>query len=390
VTFRYRCSECGLEYEILPGRLRCDRCAALQQPDRPLRGILEVVLEGGTLPTKAWHTLDLLPVERRWFPAIPVGDTPLWRPERLCDELGSPGLVLKDDGLNPTGSLKDRASYLVAAFARRHGIRRIVVASTGNAGSSMAGIGAAAGLEVRLYLPASAPRGKLVQSLQYGADLQKIDGSYDRASAACRAFLSEHDGLSRNTGENPLTIEGKKTVSLEIFRQLGDRTPDHVFVSTGDGVIAAGVYKGFEDLVALGLADRVPQIVCVQAEGSSAIARALEHGEFTDPVAADTVADSISVAVPAAGYFTLARLQRHRGRCVVVSDRQIQAAQRRLASAAGCFVEPAAAAAFAGYLASRAAIDPAARVVVLLTGTGLKDIDGALRSLEQDSTAKSP
>jgi len=384
VRFSYRCSECGASYEIEPGRLLCDRCAALQQPDRPLRGILEVVLEADTAPAPGpgRHPLDLLPVEREWFPSIPVGNTPLWQPERLCGELGAPGLFLKDDGLNPTGSLKDRASYLVAAFARRHGIRRIVVASTGNAGSSMAGVGAAAGLEVRLYLPASAPRGKLVQSLQYGADLQQIDGSYDRASAACRAFLREHDGLSRNTGENPLTIEGKKTVSLEIFRQLGDRTPDYVFVSTGDGVIAAGVYKGFEDLVTLGLAERVPQVVCVQAEGSAAIARALEHGDFGEPVAADTVADSISVEVPAAGYFTLARLKRHHGRCITVSDREIQAAQRRLASGAGCFAEPASAAAFAGYLAFRDKVDPAARVVVLLTGTGLKDIDGALQALE--------
>ncbi len=380
MTFHYRCSECGATYAIEPGRLRCDNCAAQQEPQRPLRGILEVELEGR--PEADWDPIDLLPVERSWFPAIPVGNTPLWRPERLRRELQAPGLFLKDDGLNPTGSLKDRASFLVAAFARRHNIRQIAVASTGNAGSSMAGVGAAAGLEIRLYLPASAPGAKLVQAMQYGADLQKVDGTYDEAFTLCREYLSRHNALSRNTGENPLTIEGKKTVALEMFRQLGDRVPDHVFVPTGDGVIISGVYKGFEDLRKLGLADRMPQIVCVQAERSAAITRALQRGGFEQPIPADTLADSISVGVPAAGYFAVERLRRHGGDTVLVSDDEILHAQRRLAAASGCFVEPAAAAAFAGYLRRHTSIGAHEQVVVLLTGTGLKDIATAQRGVE--------
>ena len=381
MRFHYRCNECGREYAIEPERMSCDRCTAQQEPRRPLRGLLEVVAEGR--PPDGWEPIDLLPVERRWFPDIPVGNTPLWHPERLRAELAFPELYLKDDGLNPTGSLKDRASLLVAAFARRHGIRRVVVASTGNAGSSMAGVGASAGLEVRLYLPASAPAAKLAQSLQYGADLHKVDGTYDQAFAESMEYLKDHEGLSRNTGYNPLTIEGKKTVALEIFRQLDNTVPDYVFVATGDGVIISGVYRGFEDLVGLGLADRMPKVVCVQAEGSSAIARALEKGTFVDPVAAETIADSISVEVPAGGEFALRRLRRHGGTAVVVSDQEILQAQRRLAAASGCFVEPAAAAAFAGFLCCRTALSPEDRAVVLLTGTGLKDIEAAMRSAEE-------
>ncbi len=379
LSFSYRCSQCGASYAIEPGRLLCDDCAPKRAPGRPLRGILEVVISGD--PPKEWHPVDLLPVEREHFADIPVGNTPLWRPARLREEFHAPHLFLKDDGLNPTGSLKDRASWLVAAFARKHGIPRIVVASTGNAGSSMAGVGANAGLEVRLYLPASAPAAKLTQALQYGADVQRVDGTYDEAFAQCMAYLKDHDGLSRNTGHNPLTIDGKKTVSLEIYRRLGERVPDHLFVSTGDGVIVSGVYRGFENLVELGFADRVPTVWSVQAEGSSAIARAFRAGSFTDPVPSRTIADSISVDVPAAGEFALQRLKRHKGRVVVVTDDEILAAQRHLSSGVGLFAEPASAAAFAGYVKERTAIDANATVVVLLTGNGLKDIKAAMKGV---------
>lgn len=386
LKFSYVCSECGASYAIEPGRLLCDACAAKQKPKRPLRGVLEVRLDG-RMPEEwkrgRWDPDDLLPVEKEWFPDIPVGNTPLWAPRGLREELQFPGLYLKDDGLNPTGSLKDRASRLVAAFARKYGIEEIAVASTGNAGSSMAGVGANAGLRIRLYLPASAPAGKITQAMQYGADLQKVDGTYDEAVARCFAYLKEHPkSLSRITAHNPLTIEGKKTVSLEIFKQLGERVPDHVFVATGDGVIISGVYRGFEDLVKLGPAEKVPHVVCVQAEGSSAIARAFKAGGFGDPIPSDTLADSISVDVPAGGEFALRRLQRHDGSAILVSDREILTAQRRLASKSGCFVEPAAATAFAGFLKVKDGLERESTAVVLLTGNGLKDIKGAMKGVD--------
>jgi threonine synthase len=358
----------------------CAACAARRKDDEPLRGILEV-RPTGPLP-EDWSVFDLLPVERRWFPAIPVGNTPLWEPARLRREMGFANLFLKDDTTNPTGSLKDRASYLVAAFARRHQIERIVLASTGNAGSSMAGIAAACKLSVRLYLPASAPPAKLAQALQYGADLQRVDGTYDEAYDLSLDYVKEHGGLSRNTAYNPLTIEGKKTVSLEIFRQLGNKTPDYLFVPTGDGVIIAGAYRGFEDLLSLGATQRVPHVVCVQAQGSNAIARALTAGSFAPPVPAHTLADSISVDVPRGGYFALDRLKRHGGSAVVVDDEEILEAQRTLASRSGLFAEPAAAAAFAGFLKMKSTLPPTATVVLLITGSGLKDIQSAMKGVK--------
>jgi len=326
----------------------------------------------------------LLPVEKDFLPPVPVGGTPLWAPTRLRRELELGGLFLKDEGANPTGSLKDRASYLVAGFAAEHGLKDVIVASTGNAGSSMAGVGAAGNLRVRLYLPDSAPEAKMIQALQYGANLIRVDGDYDTAFDMSLAYVTERGGLSRNTAHNPLTVEGKKTVSLEIFLQLGRRVPDLIYVPTGDGVILSGVYKGFEDLLTLGLTNVMPALVCVQARGSAAISRAHERGEFGPVRPAVTVADSISVNVPRGGFFALDRLKRHGGRCVTVSDEAIIAAQRRLSASSGLFAEPAAAAAFAGLLADiESGSGPMAGdlVVLLLTGSGLKDIATALRGV---------
>jgi threonine synthase len=341
------------------------------------------LLKTGRFAGDTFDIHELLPVERIFFPPIPVGNTPLWCPDNLRMRTGLPNLFVKDDGLNPTGSFKDRASYLAAAFARRHRIARVAVASTGNAASSMAGVGAAAGLEVKIFMPKSAPRAKTVQCLQYGAEVVSVDGNYDLAYDTSLDYCRTHkDVLSRNTAQQPLTIEGKKTVSLEIYKQLGT-APDRLYVSAGDGVILAGVYRGFEDLVALGLVSRVPEIVAVQAEGSAAISAALDAGDFYGPIASRTVADSIAVDVPRNGYHALGKLKRHGGRVVVVSDEEILDAQRLLASASGLFTEPAGAAAFAGFLKDRSGLDPHHRVVVLVTGNGLKDIDSALRGLDR-------
>ncbi|HUX12464.1 MAG TPA: pyridoxal-phosphate dependent enzyme [Spirochaetia bacterium] len=378
----YRCAVCGNTYDIEPGRYLCDRCSAAQKPLRPLEGILETEWDGefasDGIP---------LPVEPIWFPPIPVGNTPLWEPARLRSALGFPRLYLKDDTCNPTGSYKDRASYLVAAFAARHGVKEIALASTGNAASSMAGVGAAAGIAVTVFLPSSAPPAKRIQVLQYGAQLRQVDGTYDVAFDRSLEYTARGGALSRNTAYNPLTIEGKKTVAYEIAAQLASHdgvavAPDHLFVPVGDGVILAGVYRGFENLVRLGRLDRVPTVWACQADGSNAIARALAAGEFTDPVASTTIADSISVDVPRNGTHALAKLQKYGGRAISVSDREILEAQRRLSAASGLFAEPSSSAAFAGFLKVRDSIDRESRVVLLITGSGLKDTANAARALE--------
>ncbi|MHB0854288.1 MAG: threonine synthase [Rectinema subterraneum] len=381
----YRCPACGRTYPIEPGRYLCDHCAKEQRPDEPLRGVLECTWEGGNPEPGSVP----LPVEKRFFPPIPVGQTPLWAPERLRAELSMPNLWLKDDTCNPSGSYKDRASWLVAAFARKFGIKEIVLASTGNAASSMACIGAAAGIKIKVYVPKSAPIAKRVQILQYGAELIEVDGTYDLAFDQSLAYSNATGMLSRNTAYNPLTIEGKKTASFEIAMDLAAGAsgsalrylaPDHVFVPTGDGVIIAGVIRGFEDLVRLGWIDKMPTIWAAQAEGSSAIARALATGRF-EAVPSNTIADSISVDIPRNGYFALDKLRRHKGRTVIVSDAEILEAQRYLSRASGLFAEPSSACAFAGFLKARAELDPNAQVVVMLTGSGLKDIKSAAKAV---------
>jgi threonine synthase len=345
-----------------------------------------------------------LPVSADYFPPIPVGDTPLWAPDRLRSELGFPRLFLKDDTCEPSGSFKDRASFLVAAFARERGIKEIALASTGNAASSMAAVGASAGLKITVFLPASAPAAKRIQVLQYGAELREIAGNYDLAFDRSLDYSRETGTLSRNTAYNPLTIEGKKTVAFEIAADLGRAsvlgraaegharreaaTPDHVFVPTGDGVIIAGVYRGFEDLLKLGAIAKMPTIWAAQAEGSSAIARALaavRAGRTGDPfqpvVPSETLADSISVDAPRNGPYALAKLLKYDGKAVTVTDEEIMAAQRLASSRAGLFAEPSSACALAGFLKVRASLDPAETVVVMLTGSGLKDVKNAARAV---------
>jgi threonine synthase len=381
VKWLYRCPSCGAEYEIAPGRYLCDACASHNVPGMPLNGVLECVFDVASARKDA--DAIPLPVESEYFPPLPVGDTPLWAAPRLREALGFRGLWLKDDTCEPSSSYKDRASYLVAAFAAKHGIREVALASTGNAASSMACVGAAAGLAVTVFLPASAPVAKRVQVLQYGATLREIDGNYDLAFDTCLDYTDKTGVLSRNTAYNPLTIEGKKTGAFEIVRDLkkrGSRQPDHVFVPTGDGVIIAGVIRGFEDLLALGEIDRMPTVWAAQAEGSSAIARALVAGIF-EFRPSTTLADSISVDAPRNGIFALDKLRRHKGAGMIVSDEEILEAQALGSSRAGLFAEPSSATALAAFMKARPQLGKDEVAVVMLTGSGLKDIKSAAKGI---------
>ncbi|MBL6989771.1 MAG: threonine synthase [Bacteriovoracaceae bacterium] len=374
ITFKYQCTDCDKTYEISPKFMVCPDCTKIQRGDTPLRGILTVKLTGEVGPNFNVH--ELLPVDKEFFPSIHVGDTPFWKPGRLNKAFGFSNLFLKNDGANPTGSLKDRASHLVCAFAKQHQIKQIVLASTGNAASSMAGIGAAAGLKVTIFLPQDAPIAKMIQVMQYGAKLILVNGNYDKAYKLSLEYTRFHSNcLSRNTAYNPLTIEGKKTVALEIFKQLG-KVPKHIFVPTGDGVILAGVYKGFTDLKELNIIGSTPTVYAVQAAGSDAIYQALHKGKF-EKICSDTIADSIKVDVPQNGYYALKLLKKYKGQCIKVSDDEILKSQKLLSSTTGLFVEPAAAASFAGFLQVKKNIGKDDSIVILTTGTGLKDTEAA-------------
>ncbi len=377
MKFNYLCSNCGQRFEIEPRLMVCPGCSRDQATDRPLMGVLEVELHGTA--DGSFSAGSLLPVETKYFPPVPVGRTPLWEPENLRRELGFDYLYIKDDGANPTGSLKDRASFLVSAFARKHRIGDIVLASTGNAGSSMAGIGAAAGQKVVLFLPESAPPAKLVQALQYGATVYRVAGTYDDAYNLSLEYSRQRGGMNRNTAYNPMTTEGKKTVSLELYQQLR-RAPDYVFVATGDGCVLSGVYKGFRDLRKFGIIGAIPTVYSVQAQNSDALYRAFAGGGF-EKKSAGTIADSIRVDVPRNGFHALGQLRKYGGRVITVSDEMIVKAQAELSRSAGLFTEPAGAAAFAGFLKVRKSLRADATVVVLATGNGLKDPAAAVRGV---------
>lgn len=348
MEFSYKCINCGREYQISPDLYTCPECRKNQRSDEPLIGVLEVQLHGSWNAAKD-SMYDLLPVEQKYFPPVPWGNTALWNPERLQDELNLPNLFIKDDSSNPTGSFKDRASALVSAFAAKNSINTIVLASTGNAGSSMSGIGAAAGQKIVLFLPESAPPAKMIQALQYGAQVYKVKGNYDMAYDLSLSYSEKKGGMNRNTAWNPMTMEGKKTVSLEIYYDLGCRVPDRVIVAAGDGCILGGVYKGFQDLIKLGAASSMPKITAVQAEGSSSLFRAWKTGVFENR-GSDTLADSISVDIPRNGWTALNYLRKYSGDVVTVEDDEIIYAQADLSAKSGIFTEPAGAASWAGLL----------------------------------------
>lgn len=314
-----------------------------------------------------------------------IGGTPLHRARRLATEAGLDNLWLKDETGNPSASIKDRASAVALLRAAATGADTVAVASTGNAGSSTACLAAAIGLRAVVFVPETAPAAKLTQALAYGARVLAVRGSYDDAYDLCLRACEEQGWFNRSTGFNPFTREGKKTASFEIWEQL-NQVPDRVIVPTGDGNILSGIWKGWRDLHAAGLIERLPKIDCAQSKGSAAICHTIERirAKEQEPdwqsirvesVAASTVADSISVDKPRDGLAAVRAVIESGGEAVAVSDDEILAAVRELASAAGVFAEPAAAATWAAAkrLARDDRIDRDEKVVLLITGNGLKD-----------------
>lgn len=332
-----------------------------------------------------WRYLPLLPLsaEQVEFP-LAVGATPLYPVPGLRRALGLESLWIKDDTGNPSASLKDRASSVVLLKGQELGRREFATASTGNAGASLACLSAALGLPCHIFVPETAPRAKVAQLLIFGADVLSIRGSYSEAFSLCVEAADRFRWYNRNTGYNPYTVEGKKTVALEIAEQLGWEPPETVIVATGDGCMLSGVWKGFTDLYRLGWISRLPRLVAAQAEGSQAIKQAFDGDGIIRPVTEDTVADSISVALPRNGVMAVQDLRASGGTAVAVSDGEILEAMPLLGRTAGLFAEPAAATAVAALvkLMERGDVSSTERVVVLSTGHGLKDVDAALQAME--------
>lgn len=329
-----------------------------------------------------WRYAELLPIKESSLRADwQVGWTPIIDAERLAVELGLERVLLKDEGRNPSASFKDRASSVGVAHALEVGAESIACASTGNAATSLACHAALAGVEANIFVPHTAPEPKLAQLLVFGARVFAVEGSYDQAYQLCSAACAHFGWYNRNCAINPVLVEGKKTAGLEIAEQMGAEVPDWVAVSIGDGCTIAGIWKGLSEMHALGVIDCLPRLLGVQADEVAPIPYALEHGKLPEPGDGATMADSIDVQVPRNWRKAVHALHEAEGRVVCVSDEQILAAIR-LAGRHGVFAEPAAAAALAGVVEAvdSKIIEPHESVLVMITGSGLKDIRSSIRA----------
>lgn len=321
------------------------------------------------------------------IPPLAVGATPLYRSSALAEWAGVGSLWIKDEGVQPTGSLKDRASAMALVKAAERGATKVATASTGNAAAALAGLAASVGTDTVIFVPSSAPEAKVAQLLAFGATVLLVEGTYDDAFELCLRAAEKYGWYNRNTGYNPYMSEGKKTVSFEIAEQLGWRSPDVVVVSVGDGCIIGGVHKGFSDLVELGWIDRMPRLVGAQSLGSNFLTQAWENDEDVltkEPIAAETVADSISAGLPRDRIKAMRAVKETKGAYVAVPDQDILAAIPVIAAHTGVFSEPAASASLAGLAAARSAglISEEEEVVIISTGTGLKDVPAVRTGVE--------
>jgi threonine synthase len=385
--FRYHCTTCGKTYRRDEVRYLCPDCSKQYRPGIPLVGVLSVQFDYAAIKRRFrkqapdWNLFSA--VEEKHYPPYPLGRTPFFPIAALGKAFGFDNVWLKNDGLNPSASLKDRASFLVVAEANRLKEPTVVTASTGNAASALAAVCAAAGKQAIIFVPENAPKAKLVQMLLYGAKVIPVRGTYDDAFRLSLEYTARKGGLNRNTAYHPLTIEGKKTVGLEIYEQNKWKAPDVILVPVGDGVIICGVFKAFYDLKAAGLITRLPRLVCVQAERSSAIHHYIRTGKYRDARQPATIADSISVSIPSNAHIARQAVLDSAGFSITVTDREILRAQRTLAEKTGIFAEPAAAATVAALkkLQGSELLDRKEQITLLITGHGLKDVEAAMQSV---------
>lgn len=378
-----KCVKCGKTYEAAPDLTTCE-CG----------GILDITYDYDYIKSRLtkevlanraersmWRYRELLPIEETTAPTpLRVGWSPLYEEPRLAEALGLGRLYVKDDGQNPTASLKDRASAMAVAKAREAGAKVIACSSTGNAASSLAGNAAAAGLSTYIFVPSRAPKGKVAQLMTFGATVISVQGSYEETFELSKQAIDKWGWYNRNAAINPYLSEGKKTVALEIMEQLNWEVPDYIAISVGDGCTIAGLWKGLKDLHAIGFIDRLPRLISAQAAGCCPLNRAIESGMPWEPMEENTLADSIAVGVPRNAEKALMAIRESGGLTVNVTDGEIMAAQQLLGRTCGVFGEPAGVTGTAGVkkLCEAGKIGRDDTVVSVVTGNGLKDVANAI------------
>lgn len=383
------CVKCNRVYNEKDGYLTCPKCG--------IDGILDVHLDEDQMQATVnhhafknnidfsmWRYLPVLPLHGiSGIQPLHVGWTPLYTTHVFEAEFGLSHLIIKDDSRNPTASLKDRASAVGVARAVEGHHNVVCAASTGNAATSLSGFSACAGLKTYIFVPETAPEAKIAQLLIFGATVFLVQGTYDTAVELCWQAAQDFGWYNRSCAINPYLVEGKKTVAYEICEQLLWEAPDIVVVAVGDGCTVAGVCKGLSECFSLGLIEKMPKVVGVQASGANPVSRAFTSGDETFSYRTpETIADSISVGIPRNGVKALRGIRAANGYMVDVSDDEILSAMRILARKMGIFGEPAGVAAFAGVLKMKELhlIQGDEHIAVIVSGSGLKDIRSALKA----------
>lgn len=376
-----KCRECGREYPIEPS-YTCSWCF----------GPLEVAYDYDAIrshtsreriaagPANIWRYADLLPSDDHPDIDLGAGFTPLVRADRLAAELGLGEVWVKNDTLNPTNSFKDRVVNVALAKALEFGFTVAACASTGNLANSVAAHAARAGLESYVFVPANLEAGKIVTTAVYGGNLVAVDGNYDDVNRLCAELAGTYPWAFVNVNVRPYYAEGSKTLAFETAEQLGWRTPDHVVVPIASGSQLTKIHKGFHELYTVGLLDEEPQVRVsgAQALGCSPVASAfLEGRDVIKPVKPDTIAKSLAIGNPADGYFAIDAVRSTGGGMAAVTDEEIVEGIRLLARTEGIFAETAGGVTIATLqkLAASGVIRADERVVVYITGHGLKTLD---------------
>ncbi len=384
------CVECAARYPANEDRLECARCGGGLAIELDLGGldVADLRRRWADRPIGTWRYRELLPEALGEPVTMNEGGTALLPAPRVAKRAGLGKVWIKVEGENPTGSFKDRGMTVGVTRARSLGHRRVVCASTGNTAASMAAYAARAGLEAIVIVPSGGvARGKLAQAVAHGARIVALRGSFDDAMRIVREGAPRLGAHVLNS-INPYRIEGQKTAAFEVWEQLGGAFPDWLVCPSGNGGNLAAYWKGFSELLRAEAKGPPPRLASVQAEGASPIARAILEGGDLQPVATpETVASAIRIGNPANGRRTVRAVRESGGTAAIVSDREIEEAQRFLASREGLFVEPSSAASVAGLwkLAAQGTFDREARIVCVATGHGLKDPEAAAARFEPPS-----
>src|SRR5689334_23524132 len=376
------CKECQATYP-LDARYVCEQCfgpleVAYDHSDLDDPAALRRKIQAG--PASIWRYADFLPFSRRPQTALDAGFTPLIRSERLAERLGVGEVWVKNDAANPTHSFKDRVVSVAIAKAKELGYEVVACASTGNLANAVAAHAAAAGLDSYVFIPSDLEEQKILATGVYGTKLVAVKGNYDDVNRLCTELSNEREGWAFvNVNVRPYYAEGSKTLAYEIAEQLGFELPDRVIGPIASGSLFTKLGRGFDEWIEVGLLDgTTPTMNGAQAEGCSPVAQAFESGhDVCRPVRPDTIAKSLAIGNPADGPYALDLARRTGGSIDSVTDEEIREGIRLLAETTGIFTETAGGVTTAVLrkLAERGDIDPNERVVLLITGDGLKTID---------------